>query len=267
MSDPGPVRLRREPPRFRHVSVDRVRRLGSRLVRVTLAGPELEGLTVDQPAASVRVLFPAAVGGRLEMPLWNGNEFLLADGSRAPIRTFTPGFVDPTALELDIDVVLHAGGGVASPWAARAAVSDEVAVSGPGRGYVVEIEAPGFVLVGDESAIPAVSQLLEAVPATVPVRVHVEVAAPDGRVDLPHHPGAVVAWHDLPAGAPPGEAMIAAVEGADLPAGTRVWVAGEAAAVQRIRRHLFEERGLSRAQATVRGYWKHGRGGDEADDT
>jgi NADPH-dependent ferric siderophore reductase len=44
-----------------------------------------------------------------------------------------------------------------------------------------------------------------------------------------------------------------------------VWVAGEAAAMQRIRRHLFEDRGLSRAQASVRGYWKHGRGGD-ADD-
>ena len=60
--------------------------------------------------------------------------------------------------------------------------------------------------------------------------------------------------------------MVAAVAGADLPAGTRVWVAGEAAAVQRIRRHLFEERGLSRAQATVRGYWKHGRDGDETED-
>ena len=262
MSDSGPVRLRREPPRFRRVSVVGVRRVGARMVRVTLAGPELAGFVVDQPAASVRVLFPAAVGGRLEMPEWNGNEFLLADGSRAPIRTFTPGLVDPTALELDIDVVLHGSGGVASPWAAGAAVGDQLAVSGPGRGYAVDADAPGFVLVGDESAIPALSQLLEAVPATVPVRVHVEVAAPDGRIDLPRHPGATVVWHDLPAGAPPGEAMTAAMAGADLPAGVRVWVAGEAAAVQRIRRHLFDERGLSRSQATVRGYWKHGRGGD-----
>ena len=44
-----------------------------------------------------------------------------------------------------------------------------------------------------------------------------------------------------------------------------VWVAGEAAGVQRIRRHLFEERGLTRAQATVRGYWKHGRAGTDDD--
>jgi NADPH-dependent ferric siderophore reductase len=41
-----------------------------------------------------------------------------------------------------------------------------------------------------------------------------------------------------------------------------VWAAGEAAAVQRIRRHLFEERSMARAHTTVRGYWKHGRAGD-----
>jgi NADPH-dependent ferric siderophore reductase len=38
-----------------------------------------------------------------------------------------------------------------------------------------------------------------------------------------------------------------------------VWVAGEAAAMQRIRTHLFDGRGLTRSQATVRGYWKLGR--------
>ena len=35
------------------------------------------------------------------MPAWNGNEFLLPDGRRPAIRTFTPRRVDPDALELD----------------------------------------------------------------------------------------------------------------------------------------------------------------------
>ena len=55
---------------------------------------------------------------------------------------------------------------------------------------------------------------------------------------------------------------VRAVRSADLEPGIRVWVAGEAAAMQRIRRHLFEDRGLPRSQASVRGYWKHGRSGD-----
>jgi NADPH-dependent ferric siderophore reductase len=92
--------------------------------------------------------------------------------------------------------------------------------------------------------------------------VHIEVAHPDARLELPSRPDVVVEWSDLPPGAPPGDTMVAAVGSQDLDPGTRVWVAGEAAAVQRIRRHLFEERGMPRSQATVRGYWKHGRSGD-----
>jgi NADPH-dependent ferric siderophore reductase len=134
--------------------------------------------------------------------------------------------------------------------------------SGPARGYDVDPDARAFVLGGDETAVPAIGQLLEVLPDTSSVDVCIEVARPDARVDLPDHPRATVQWLDLPSGAAPGDALVDAVCGAELAAGARVWVAGEAAAVQRIRRHLFDERGLSRSEATVRGYWKHGRTGD-----
>jgi NADPH-dependent ferric siderophore reductase len=271
------LRVRRQPPAFRTVEVARVEALGPWMTRVTLAGAGLAGFEVDQPAASVRVLLPA---GELVIPTWNGNEFLLPGGERPPLRTFTPRRVDPVGLELDIDVVRH-DGGVASAWASAARAGDLAAVSGPGRGYVVGAGAPGFLLGGDESAIPAICQLLEAIPPGRPVEVHVEVAHPDARLPLPHHPDAAVTWLDLPPGAAPGDAHVAAVCGATPAPATRVWVAGEAAAVwvageaaavwvageaaavQRIRTHLFGTAGLSRAQATVRGYWKHGRNGDD----
>ena len=91
--------------------------------------------------------------------------------------------MDPAALELDVDVVLH-DGGVASDWAAGAEAGDEVAVSGPGRGYAVDADAPAFLLGGDETAIPAISQLLEVLPAATPVQVHIEVTQPDARLVL-----------------------------------------------------------------------------------
>ncbi len=260
------VRLRREPPAFRPVTVEWVTPVTPRLVRVTVAGPKLDGLVIDQPAASVRLLLPS--GGELVMPGWNGNEFLLADGRRPVIRTLTPLRFDPAGLRLDVEIVLHQAG-AASAWARAAQPGNEAALSGPGRGYPIDADAPGFLLAGDESAIPAIGQLLEVLPGDKPVRVVVEVADPDARLDLPAHPGATVEWYDLPAGAPPGDALVAAVTaatGAGLPAGTRIWAAGEAAAVQRIRRHLFEECGLPRSQAWVRGYWKHGRAGDGGDD-
>jgi NADPH-dependent ferric siderophore reductase len=261
---PGPVRGRREPPRFRVVSVRRIERVSPRLVRVTFTGDELHGLAVEQPAMSVRVLLPAPSTETLVMPAWNGNEFLLPDGRRPVIRTFTPWRVDPAAPELDVGIVLH-GHGAASEWADAVEAGAPAAISGPGRGYAVDQDAPTFVLAGDETAIPAITQLLEAMPAEAAVEVHLEVGHPDARFPLPHHPGATVAWHDLPSDAPPGDKLARAVGAADVTAATRVWAAGEAAAVQRIRHHLFEDRGLPRAQASVRGYWKHGRSGDTDD--
>ncbi|MBW3555547.1 MAG: siderophore-interacting protein [Actinobacteria bacterium] len=236
------------------------------MVRVTLAGPELGGLAVEQPAASVRLLLPVPRGQGLVVPRWNGNEFLLPDGGRPTIRTFTPRRLDPRTLELDVDVVVH-GAGPASVWAETAGPGDEAAVSGPGRGYVVDQRAPAFLLAGDETAIPAISQLLEVLPHDAHVDVHIEVAQPEARLPLPHHPAAAVHWWNLPPGAPAGDTLGVAVRAADVEPGTRVWVAGEAAAVQRIRRHLFDERGLARSDATVRGYWKSGRTGDDEDDS
>jgi NADPH-dependent ferric siderophore reductase len=306
-SEPGPARrLRREPPRFRRVAVRRAEGLSPRLLRMTLAGEELADLVVDQPAASVRLLLPAPESAELVMPEWNGNEFLLPDGRRPLLRTFTPRHVDAAARELDVDIVLH-GGGAAEAWALAARPGDPVAVSGPGRGYELDPEAPALLLAGDETALPAIAQLLEHVPAGLPVQVHVEVARPDARLadlvpappdrGLPEVPGSIpgsgggsigdtlrgmvgfgrrrrsagvpspadhitVHWYDLPEGAPPGQALFGAIKDVELAPGERIWVAGEAAAVQRIRKHLFGPRGIPRAHAHVRGYWKSGRAGD-----
>ena len=258
-------RLRREPPAFRHVEVRGVERLTPRMVRVTLGGAELAGFAVEQPAASVRMLLPTPGGSDLVVPSWNGNEFLLPDGRRPTIRTFTPWRVDPEALELHVGIVVH-GGGVASEWAASAEPGRPAAISGPGRGYTVDRDAPAYVVAGDETAIPAITQVLDAIPDKTPVQVRIEVAHEDGRLALPAHPSATVEWCDLPPGASPGDALGAAVRDVELPDGARVWAAGEAAAVQRIRRHLFDDRGLPRAQTSVRGYWKHGRAGDGDDE-
>jgi len=255
---PEPRRDRREPPRFVPVSVQRVGYASERLIRVTLTGEGLEELTVSQPAASVRLLLPSPGTQGLVIPNWSGNEFLLPDERRPLIRTFTPRPVDPRVLELEI--VIH-DGGAASEWAMAAQVGDQAAVSGPGRGYSIDGDAGDFFLGGDETAIPAICQLLQALPARKSVQVHIEVSHPGARIALPGHPLATTEWHDLPPGAAPGDALIDAVEGARFGTGVRVWVAGEAAAVQRIRRHLFEVRGVSRTQVSARGYWKHGRAG------
>lgn len=226
-------------------------------MRLTLTGHELEGFDIGLPASSARVLVPRG-SGEVVLPVWNGNEFLYDDGTRPAIRTVTPLRFDATTRELDVEVVLH-GHGPLSAWAGAARPGDRAAVAGTGRGYDIDPTAAAFVIAGDESALPAITLLLDALPAAADVRVILELSADDGRVDLPARHRTTVQWCTLAAGARPGDALVAAVMAAAIDPDVHVWAAAEAAAVHRIRRHLFEERGLPRAHAVIRGYWKYGR--------
>ena len=256
------TRIRREPPPFRRGIVVSNERITPRLTRLRISGPELATLKIDEPAASVRLLVPAPGDDDLVVPSWDGNEFLRPDGSRPIIRTLTPrGLADDT---LTLEIVLHEGGAL-SDWATSVEGGEHAAISGTGRGYTIDPDAAGFLLAGDESAIPAISQLLEWIGPEIDVDAIIEIADPEGRAPLPSHARATVSWVELPAGAPPGEALVEAVETLDVPDGWRVWAAGEAAAMFRIRKHLFDTLGLERRHATVRGYWKHGRSGPGSD--
>lgn len=219
--------------------------------RVILGGEELRGFSIDQPAASVRLLLPT--GGELEIPTWNGNEFLLRDGTRPIIRTFTPRRFDAKALDLHVDVVLQ-GSGVASTWAETAQPGASVAVSGPGQGYHIDRDATAFLLAGDEAAIPAICQLLEHLP-DVPIAVLISVTHPDAEVDL--HRDIDVTWHVASDSSDAEESWHRAIRDIDLVPDLRIWAAGEAAAMQRIRNYLFSEIEFPRSRASVRGYWKH----------
>lgn len=250
-------RVRREPPTFRRVRVRSTELLTPHMRRVVLGGDELDGFAIEGPASSVRLLLPPPGADRLVMPTWTGNQFELPGGERAPIRTFTPCRFDAERRELTLDVVLHHSG-AATDWVRAADIGDEVAISGPGRHDPIDPNATSHLLAGDESTLPAITQLLEAIPHDRSVTVHVEITAGDAKLDLPHHPGAEVTWHELGGNAAPGGAILAAVTAiVDLP--DAIWVAGEAAAVQRLRTHLFDECGRTRSNVTARGYWKLGR--------
>lgn len=261
MSGEPRLPTRREPPAFRRCEVRSTSARSSSMVRVTLAGAELAGLEHGDPGSSVRVLLPRD-DGHFELPTWNGNEFLWGDGVRARIRTLTPLAVrdDGASAELDVDVVLHDDAPL-TRWALAAVSGAPAAVSGTGSGYEIDPAARSYVLLGDESAVPAICTILAELPPAVTAAVHLERRAVAEPVELPAHPGATVTWSVLPDDAPPGDTIVAAARVVALDDDTRVWAAGEAAAVQRIRKLLFDERGVARSRATVRGYWKAGREG------
>jgi NADPH-dependent ferric siderophore reductase len=233
------------------------------MVRVVLGGPELVGLERGAPGASVRLLLPRD-DGEFELPEWTGNEFRRGDGTRARIRTLTPLEVRTSdgAAELDLDIVLH-GTSPLTRWARSALSGDPLAtaVSGTASGYEIDAAATTFVLLGDESAVPAITTLLTDLAPTATVVVVVERRADAEPVELPAHPGATVTWTVLSPGASPCSTLVDAADDLELAPDARVWAAGEAAGVQRLRKLLLDGRGVPRSHASIRGYWKAGRDG------
>ena len=222
------------------------------MTRVVVGGPELDDFPQPTPASSVRLLLPR--DGRLVVPVWEGNEFLDPDGSRPNIRTLTPRRYLADRSELHVDIVHHDGGAL-TPWAERCLAGEraDVAVSGPGRGFEVDTTAASYRLLGDETAIPAICQLLEHLP-DVPISVDIGVRHRNAVVDL--HRDVDERWHETSSIGDLGRQLVASLEPSKLE-GAVIWAAGEATAMQAVRSHLFGELGLARSVATVRGYWKH----------
>lgn len=259
MSDAGErvARLRREPPPLLAVEVAAVEERSPRLLRLTFVGEDLTSMDTPELASSVRLLVPSPGTDELVVPEWNGNEFLLPGGERPALRTFTPLHFDGDGGRLDLEIVRHPGGAVSS-WAEGAAPGSPAAISGPGRGWDAPEGLERLLLFGDETAMPAITQLAEAM-GHVEVSGVIEVERPDAVIDLPAA-AAGLTFAVRVSGSAPGATLVDAVKAlADIGPGDHVWAAGEAASMQAIRKHLFDDRGLPRSATTVRGYWKPAR--------
>ena len=253
------ARVRREPPTFVPVTVEERIERTPRALHLVLAGDGIRAMAPPGIAASVRLLVPSPGDDGLVVPEWHGNEFLRADGSRPVLRTFTPLDVDRVTGRLGVTVVRHPGGAVAG-WAEACAPGDPAAVSGFGRGWEFDPGTTRLLVFGDETALPAVGQVLGSLPDEVPAEVHVEIETAAAAVAFPARDRVDRHWHVRADGAAPGAALVAAAADiATIDDTTHVWAAGEAASMQAIRRHLFDVAGADRRQCTIRGYWKPAR--------
>jgi NADPH-dependent ferric siderophore reductase len=252
-------------PRYQ-VQVRRVQRLTPRMVRITFASEELAGFAWNGPASHIKLIFDAGSEHAARPAKSQGVPDASQpspEGVRATMRTYTPRAFDSEARELDVDFVIH-GEGPASAWAEQAAVGQMLTVAGPGRSYSVDPAAAWYLLVGDDTAIPAIGTILESLPPTMNAQALIEVVDAAEQHSLEGRgargPRAEVRW--LARGPDPrnaGRELEAAVRRLELAPGPgRVYVACEADAMRRIRRHLLLERHFPRDQLVTRGYWRLG---------
>ena len=237
-SEPLPPQPRRRPPP-RQVEVMSVSRLTPRLVSVELGGEALAGFAIEAPTSHVKVFLPG-------------------DGPEAPVvRTYTPRRFDEAARTLEVQFVIH-GEGPASAWAEQAKPGDQLAVRGPGGRFRLDPSVERWWIAGDESAVPAIATLLEALPPSASAEVHVEAAGPDDEIPLLSPAQATITWHYRRTPQAWGVELDDAARSASIPAGAQVWVACEAAAMRGIRRYLLAERQVPAASLVTRGYWRLG---------
>jgi NADPH-dependent ferric siderophore reductase len=260
---------RKAPPKFHAVTVKAIEQLTPRMRRITFAGPDLADYPNDGPGTHVKILLTAPGVDTVEVPqLGPAGEGWPPTGPDAPLRrTFTPRFVDNAAREMVIDFALHGDhGGPASQWAAEAKVGDGVVVTGGRGAYRIDPSAPWTVIIGDETALPAIATILEDAPTATVVLI-IEVQDATDEIALPLPPGSTITWihrGDRTA----GEAVTEAAAVAALPEGAgNAWVGIEAASMRAVRRHLIADRGFTRDRLATRAYWKFDAPGYRDGDT
>lgn len=257
-AEPLAVTRVRHPLKVRRLRVQWVEPVSAHFVRVRLAGDDLRDFVSASFDDHIKLMLPAQDGGPLVLPEAGPDGPAMPPGAERPtMRDYTPRHFDSAAGTLDIEFVLH-GEGRASEWAARARPGDEVGVGGPRGSFVVPTGFDWHLLVGDETALPAIARRLEELPEGVRVIAVIETTDPEDRRALSSRADLRVHWVSTDA----ADTLARVVAGLRLPTGEGfAWAAGEAASMLAVRQALITGHGLDKTRVRASAYWKRGNPG------
>ncbi|PIF04440.1 MAG: NADPH-dependent ferric siderophore reductase [Propionibacterium sp.] len=259
--------------RPRVLTVTAVTDLSATMRRVSFsADDDFDGLLSQAAGDHVKLFFDQDEQGVPRLPAITNDRW---SKEGATYRDYTIRWFDPGTCRIDIDFVRH-DHGIAGRWASQAAIGQRLGMLGPRNSRPVKDVFASYVLAADETALPALAKWAEMLRPGVPVTAYIEVAGPASQLELPSAAALDVVWLHRN-GAEPGTTTLLpdAVLGhdfSDSPTGlSYVWAAGEAQAMQPIRRYLANELKLPRDQWQVSGYWRrgivnHDHHADEGDD-
>lgn len=232
-------RVRHELKR-RSLVVSGIERVTPGMLRITLSGEDLADF-VSLGADDHIKIFVSGADGTVEH------------------RDYTPRRYDTGACTLVLDFALHEAGPVTA-WAMNAAVGDHLEIGGPRGSAVVSGDFKRWLLIGDETALPAIGRRIEETPAGHQVTSIAVVTGPQERQDFRTEASLETHWAYRPLDAAHDPAaLLAVVRQVPLEPGTFVWIAAEAAVTRAIRTHFVEERGLPLTWLKASGYWVKGK--------
>ncbi len=175
-------------------------------------------------------------------------------------RHYTIRRFDPQAKLIDVDFVIHGDKTPGIRWALDARPGDAIDIRGPRGRIALAPDADWHLFSGDETAIPAIFALLEAMPQGAKAFAFVEIGSEADKAALAAQANAKLVWLTRNGAAPgPNRLLIDAIEHFVPPPGKgHAIIIGETSTVRAQRQYLLAH-GMSREQIYAEGYWRPGR--------
>ena len=233
---PSIERIRHEI-RLRSLTVSAVERLTPHMLRITLSGGDLSDFISASADDHVKIFIPGA--GEPER------------------RDYTPRRYDNGEQSLVLDFAVH-DAGPATQWALEAKPGSKLTVGGP-RGSMVISNVKRWLLVGDETALPAMGRRIEEAGADQSIISVAAVSGPEDEQSFTTQASLTSHWVHRPLSrATDASGLISVLETIDLQPGTFAWVAAEATVARAVRSYLVEKRGHPLTWLKANGYWALG---------
>ncbi|MEM8979002.1 MAG: siderophore-interacting protein [Pseudomonadota bacterium] len=245
-------------PGPRLLTVKNAWHLTPNMIRVTFAGPELDGFPEGREGGNCKLMLPTLGESKEDFAE------RLENGPSPVRRTYTVRAYRADEGEMDIDFVDHGDAGPASSWARRAGPGAFLGFAGPSPAKVTHFNADWYLVAADPSALPIAAVTLEAMPRDAKGVAIFEITHADDKQEINAPEGVEIHWlvHDTPSTA--SQAQETFVRNIAWPKGrVQTCIAGESGVIRALRGFLHQEKDLPRADTYISGYWKIGLVEDE----
>ncbi len=238
---PEPVITRhRHELKRRNLTVQTVTAITPHMLRIVLHGADLSDFT------------SLGFDDHIKLFLDNGSD-------KPTMREYTPRAYDCAAQTLTLDFAIHEAG-PATKWALSAKPGDPLHIGGPRKSAVIAPVFDWYLLIGDETALPAIGRRVEELGPETKVLTVVAITGAEDIQNIETEADHTAYWVYRPqSGADDPAPLLDAVKQCPFPAGNGfVWIAAESGVARALRNHVTGTMGHPPQWTKAAGYWTKG---------